>query len=114
MERCSFSCPFANIQKTRLLTLMKALLTEQLGSSLAQLGEAPNGNRVLSLKQGDILPLTSDLTPDFLFPIPRKREDAPVGSGDMNRMSIRMSRNMDNVVVRAGREYEITDRRLFH
>ena len=31
----------------------------------------------------------------------------------MNRMSIRMSRNMDNVVVRAGREYEITDRRLF-
>ena len=32
----------------------------------------------------------------------------------MNRMSIRMSRNMDNVVVRAGREYEITDLRLFH
>lgn len=98
--------------------------------------------RVLSLKQGDILPLTSDLTPDFLFPIPRKKADAPVGrsyftfglrrslrtdiqrfpvtgwfitgSGDMNRMSIRMSRNMDNVVVRAGREYEITDRRLFN
>lgn len=32
----------------------------------------------------------------------------------MNRMSIRMSRNMDNVVVRAGREYEITDRRLIN
>lgn len=27
--------------------------------------------RLLSLKQGDILPLTSDLTPDFLFPIAR-------------------------------------------
>jgi len=25
-----------------------------------------------------------------------------------------MSRKMDNVVVRAGREYEITDRRLFN
>lgn len=27
-------------------------------------------------------------------------------------MSIRMSRNIDKVVLRAGREYEITDRRL--
>jgi hypothetical protein len=35
--------------------------------------------RILSLKQGDMLPLTLDLTPDFLFLNPQKTADAPAG-----------------------------------
>jgi hypothetical protein len=35
--------------------------------------------RILSLKQGDMLPLTLHFTPDFLFLIPRKTADAPAG-----------------------------------